>query len=95
MTPRDVKNIVWNKWFDTFIDEKGIDKTHNFEFDEAGMFHIVETATVIAWIKKLDPETKAKIKDNFVKIDFFNGDPMHFMEFMAKGMVKATYGAAA
>ena len=90
-----MKTIAWNNWFDTFIEEKGIDTAHNFEFDEAGMFHIVETATVIAWIKKLDPETKAKIKDNFVKIDFFNGDPMHFMEFMAKGMVKANYKAAA
>ena len=86
---------AFNEWIDTFIEEKGIDTAHNFEFDEAGTFHIVETATVIAWIKKLDPETKAKIKNNFVKIDFFNGDPMHFMEFMAKGMVKATYGAAA
>ena len=80
----------FNKWFDTFVEEKGIDTGFTFEFDEAGMFHMVETAVVIDWVKKLDPETKAKIKSNFVKIDFMNGDVMHFMEFIAKGMVKAT-----
>mgnify|MGYP001297475073 FL=1 len=82
--------MAFNKWFDTFIEEKGIDTGFTFEFDEAGMFHLVETAVVIDWVKKLDPETKAKIKNNFVKIDFVNGNVMHFMEFMAKGMIKAT-----
>ena len=82
--------MTFNKWFDTFIEEKEIDTGFTFEFDEAGMFHMVETAVVIDWVKKLDPETKAKIKNNFVKIDFMNGNVMHFMEFMAKGMVKAT-----
>ena len=82
---------VWNKWLDTFVEEKGIDTSYNFEFNEKGTNHMVETAIVIDWIKKLDPETKAKIKSNFVKIDFFNGDPMHFLEFMAKGMIKATF----
>ena len=62
-----------------------------FEFEDKHGFHIVETATVIAYIKNLGPEWKAKIKDTFVKIDFMNGDPMHFMGYMAKGMVKATY----
>ncbi len=93
--------IAFNQWLDTFIEEKGIDTDHTFEFDkkdldidaQANMNFIVETHAVISWIKKLDPETKAKIKDNFVKIDFFNGDPMHFMEFMAKGMIKATQKA--
>lgn len=87
--------MTFNKWFDTFIEEKEIDTGFTFEFDQAGMFHMVETAVVIDWVKKLDPETKAKIKNNFVKIDFMNGNVMHFMEFMAKGMVKATMKGAA
>ncbi len=56
---------AFNGWIDTFIEEKGIDTAHNFEFDEAGTFHIVETATVIAWIKKLDPETKSQDQRQF------------------------------
>lgn len=90
-----VKDLVWNKWLDTFVDEKGIDTGHCFEFEDKHGFHIVETATVIDYVKKLGWDHKTKIKDTFVKIDFMNGDPMHFMGFMAKGMVKATYGADA
>jgi len=86
-----VKNLVWNKWLDTFVEEKGIDTGFAFEFEDKHGFHIVETATVIDYIKNLGPEWKEKIKDTFVKIDFMNGDPMHFMGYMAKGMVKATY----
>lgn len=81
--------MSFNSWLDTFIEEKGID-THNiFEFKENGMTHLVETACVVAWIKNLNAAAKAKIKSNFVKIDFCNGDPMHFFEYLAKGMIKA------
>ena len=81
----------FNKCFDTFVEEKDIDTEHEFEFKENGMNHLVETACVIAWIKNLNADAKAKIKSNFVKIDFCNGNPMHFFEFLAKGMIKATY----
>ena len=86
-----VKNLVWNKWLDTFVEEKDIDTGFTFEFEDKNGFHIVEVADVIAFIKKLGWDHKTKIKDTFVKIDFMNGDPMHFMSYMAKGMAKATY----
>ena len=28
-----VKNLVWNKWLDTFVEEKGIDTSFAFEFE--------------------------------------------------------------
>lgn len=42
----------------------------------------------IQFVNSLDKATKEKIRMNFVKIDFANGDIMHFAKFIIDGIVK-------
>lgn len=78
----------FEKWIDTFIEEKNLDTNSTIEFDDENGFHIVELEVVIEFIKNIDSKIQEQIKTNFVKIDFANGDVMHFFDFLAKGMVK-------
>ena len=81
--------MTFNKWLDTFVSEKGFNLEHMFEVEgpEWGM-NMIPLEAVIEFAKTLDKDTKAKIKNNFVMIDFRNGDCLHFFEFMAKGMAR-------
>jgi hypothetical protein len=78
----------FNDWLDTFVDEKGLDPNHLFDFVVDGQAHIFALAVVIEYIKNVDRATKRTIKKNIVYIDFKNGDVMHFFEYMAKGIAQ-------
>jgi len=77
----------FNKWIDTFIEEKGIDTNHTFEIEKNDELHLIDIANVIAFIKGVDLNAKSKIKSTLVKIDFLNGDVDHFFKYLAKGIV--------
>jgi len=87
--------MAFNKWFDTFIEEKGIDLNENFYFYEGELAHIVEIGTLAAYVKNCYGPVKAKIKNTLVMIDFKNGDVKHYLKFLAKGMVNVNYEGAA
>lgn len=86
------------KWLDTFVDEKGLDTAHIFEVPGAGqdalwsMPHAIPLAVVIEAAQHATAREQAAIKDTLVRIDFANGDPMHFFDHLARGLVAA--GAA-
>ena len=84
----EVNDISFNKWLDTFIEEKGIDLDETFEIVENNNTHIFEIGNVIENIKIAPPSEQAQIKDMIVKIDFYNGDVIDYFKHLAKALAK-------
>jgi len=77
----------FNQWLKVFVEEKEINTGRVFEFvSENGTWNYMPLEVVLEFIKGTSKQTKAQIKENLVKIDFYNGDVYHFFEFMAKGI---------
>jgi hypothetical protein len=90
--------MIFDKWIDTLIEEKGIDTiatVYEIESELSGL-NLVPLAVVVESLKTLPSDLKAKIKDTLVKIDFRNGDVHHYFKHLAQGNVmsrdRAFYG---
>lgn len=68
-------------------EEKGI-ITKSFEVEVDGLKHILNVDQVIQLIEVAPPNEQKHIKDMFSKIDFHNGDLMHYIKFLAKAFIK-------
>ena len=75
---------AFNKWLDTFIEEKGIDLEQVIEIKTEDNTHYFEIGNIIANIKATTPEEQAGIKDMIVKIDFYNGDVVDYFRHLAQ-----------
>ena len=82
--------MKFDNWLDVFLEEKEIEGI-TFEIEHEEMIHFVEQEVLIDFIKSMPKEIKKKIKDQFVIIDFKNGDCVHYLNHLASGMVKATF----
>ena len=85
------EDTSFNKWLDTFIQEKGIDLDYTFTIEDEGITHIFELGNVIENIKTTSKEEQNAIKDMIVKIDFYNGDVVDYFKHLAKALVKNYY----
>jgi len=81
--------MTFNQWLDTFIEEKGIDLEQSFETEgpEWGT-NVIPYGVIVERIKIAPPAEKAKIKDIIVKIDFKNGDILHFFRHLGKAIAR-------
>jgi len=75
--------MKFNKWLDTFCEEKGIDLEDVFEIDD----NIIPYGVIVEHIKIAPEHEQKKIKDIIVKIDFQNGDVLHFFRHLGKALV--------
>jgi hypothetical protein len=78
------------KYLRTLLNEKGISEEYVFTLDTDDFWghHIVQMEVVIEFISNLDPKTQNQIKDTLVKIDFMNGDILHYLEFITRKMIE-------
>ena len=74
-------------FFRTMADEKGILNKQIEVMDDYGFTHYMTVEVVIEAIENAPASEQKAIKDIFSKIDFMNGDLMHFIEHLAKGLV--------
>jgi hypothetical protein len=82
-------------WLDTFISEKEIDLERTFEIeDPITGWNFIPVGSVIEHMKIAGIVEQMRIKSTFVKIDFANGDPYHFIEYLAKALVAIRSGSA-
>lgn len=88
---QQAKKSVFQKWLETFLDEKGVDMSHSFTVDHRGTCHIVEMEFLKEVILKASKQEQSQIKDKIVYIDFKNGDVMHFFNFLAGAYIKTNY----
>lgn len=80
----------FENWIDTFISEKGIDLEQSFEFeDSTGGFNIMQYQIVVDAMKIASNDEQKQIKEMLVKIDFQNGDVLHFLRHLGKGLAEA------
>jgi len=75
-----------NKWLDTFLAEKGTNLDQTIEaMGELGM-NFMPLQVIVDAIKAASPAEQASIKTILVKIDFANGDIVHFFKHLAKAI---------
>ena len=75
-------------YLETLISEKGLDLEGTIievEGQDWGL-NIIELGAVVDYIMASGTANQAKVKDTLVKIDFMNGDVMHFFKHVAKFM---------
>ena len=73
-------------WIDRFVSEKELDTEHVFEVEGASGLNLVPLAVVIEHVKIATKQEQAQIKNALVKIDFVNGNVMHFFKHLAKAI---------
>lgn len=78
----------YNNWLDTFIDEKNINKHDTFEINKNGTLNIISYGSVIDHIKITSKQEQEQIKKTIVKIDFINGDVLHFFRHLGQALAK-------
>jgi hypothetical protein len=75
-------------YLETLISEKGLDLEGTIievEGQDWGL-NIIELGAVVDYIMASGPANQAQVKDTLVKIDFHNGDVMHFFKHVASFM---------
>lgn len=87
----NTRKSAFEKWLETFLDEKCVDMSHSFTVDHKGTFHIVDMEFLKEVILKASEQEQRQIKDKIVYIDFKNGDVMHFFNFLAGAYIKTNY----
>ena len=77
----------------TLLNEKGISLDYTFEIPSENIFgkQFVPIEVVIEFIGSLDKGTQLKIQETLMIIDFKNGNVIHFLEFITKGMVELKF----
>lgn len=79
---------TFDEWLDMFISEKEIDTDTIIEVEGPSGLNIMPVGVVIEHIKITTPEEQHQIKDILVKIDFFDGDVLHFFRHLAQAIAK-------
>jgi hypothetical protein len=77
-------------YLETLLTEKGISLNHTFEVKSDSIFgnNYVPMEVVIEFIENLSPSIQEQIKKTLIQIDFKNGNVLHFLEYITKGMVE-------
>lgn len=79
----------FNNWIDTFLSEKGIDLETGFIVEkEDSIFgdNHMTIGNVVNAMKATGPSEQQAIKNNFVKIDFMNGDVTGYIKHLAQAI---------
>ncbi len=76
----------FTNWIDTFIAEKGIDLEQTFEFENENGWNLMPYGVVVEAIKTTVGQEQRQIRDTIVKIDFANGDVLHFFRHLGRGL---------
>ena len=75
-------------YLNTLLSEKGIALDTMCEVDGDSGINFIPLEIIVDFMCQMSPETQAKAKTNLVKIDFHNGDVMHFVDYVAKVIAK-------
>ena len=77
------------KYFRTLLNEKGIDLQTVLEVEgkEWGV-NFIPVEVVVEFMETRSIETQKKMRNNLTKIDFMDGDILHFFKYVAKFLAK-------
>lgn len=77
----------FEKWLDTFIDEKGIDLSEEFESTRNGISMTFSYQDVVDNIKATTKEEQTQIKNKIVQLDFYNSDIKDFLKHLSTALI--------
>ena len=77
----------FEKWLDTFIDEKGIDLSEEFKSTKDGFSMTLSYQDVIDNIKTTTKEEQSQIKNKLVQLDFYNSDIKDFLRHLSTALI--------
>jgi len=80
----------FKKWLQTLVEEKGL-AYECFTVEHEEFTHFIEMDYLIDFLAGLDGELQEKVRTTLVKIDFMNGDVMHFLNHCANGYIQTVY----
>jgi len=88
-----IQSTTFRNYLTLLLKEKGISLQHTFEIPSDSLFgnHFVPMEVLLEFIESLDNQTQSKIKETLVLIDFKNGNVLHYMEYITKGMVQLKF----
>lgn len=81
-------NTRFNNWIDTLIEEKGIDLEDTFEVEGESGLNTIPYGVIVEHMKIASTEEQRQIKDMLVKIDFHNGDILHFFRHLGQAIAR-------
>jgi hypothetical protein len=80
---KQLKEAKMKKWLETLIEEKNIDMQALIEVEGNSGVNIMPLQMVVDAVVGAGKPEQAQIKNTLVKIDFMNGDIMHFFKHLA------------
>lgn len=88
---KNIKNTEPKKsFFHTMLDEKGL-LDEVFTINKGGQLHIIEIGALIEAMEIAPSHEQSQIELIMRKIDFINGDMMHFMNHLAECYISQNY----
>lgn len=82
----EIKRTAFQKWIDTFFEEKNIDLETIIEIPGESGVNLIPVKCVLDTIKSTSKKEQKEIKKIFVMIDFKNGDILHFVKHLAQAI---------
>jgi hypothetical protein len=80
------KNMTFTKWINTFIAEKGIDRESRLEVEGPSGTNSIPVGILIDAMVSAPGHEQAGIKTMVVRIDFVNGDVLHYFTHLAQAL---------
>lgn len=75
-------------YINTLIEEKGLNLNTTFDIEGLSGLNIIPLGVVVEHILIAPTHEQNQIKNTLIKIDFHNGDIMHFFTYLAKAIAK-------
>jgi hypothetical protein len=79
-------NATFTKWLNTFVDEKGIDREEVLTVSGPSGDNYIPVQCLLNVIEIAPAHEQAQIKNTIVKIDFCNGDVLHFFRHLCQAI---------
>ena len=81
------------KYITQLLTEKGISTEHQFEIPSNGLFgnHIIHLDVLIEFLEQLPNHLQQQVRNTLIQIDYNNGDILHYLNHLTKGMVKVHF----
>lgn len=78
----------FNKWLDTFIDEKGIDRDTPIEVEGPSGTNYMTVQNVLDMMKIAPANEQSAIKTNIIRLDFRNANVLDYIKHLAKAIAQ-------
>ena len=73
-------------WLNIFIDEKGIDREEVIEAKGASGMNFIPVGCLLEAMEQAPTREQQAIKNTIVRIDFANGNVMHYLTHLAQAI---------